>query len=421
LGDMQAIIRMVDVLPAPLGPRKPKDSPGAISKSMLSTATSSPNRLVKPRAQMIGSSPDDVADPGAPSDARDCDCTPATLVNRRDALDGKRQDGRVPEAPDRAWIAALPKAEVHLHLEGCVPSSMAEEGWAGSAAPDITSLAQLLSHLDWSCGRIERADQLGEIARQVSRRAADGGVRHVDVIVNPSHWPHWRDRLEAMVDALDGAFTEAEQDGGPTVGLCVSLSRTFSASQAEELLDQVLLLDRRRVVALSIDGNEALGSHNERFTATFARAGRFGLHRCAHAGESSGAQGVREAIDMLGAERIDHGIRCAEDPTLVRELAARGVPLDICPTSNVVLGIVADLASHPVDALRRAGVAVSLNTDDPLLYGIDLIGEYERCAATFEWGPDELAEIARTSIESCFAGPDRRAQMLLELDRHMSR
>jgi adenosine deaminase len=326
----------------------------------------------------------------------------------------------VPEAPDRAWIAALPKAEVHLHLEGCIPSSIAEGSADRSGAPDITSLAELLSHLDWSCGRIERAEQIEQIARLLSQRAAEGGVRHVDVIVNPSHWPHWRDRLGAMVDALDGAFTEAEEDGGATVGLCVSLGRTFSASQAEELLDRVLLLDRRRVVALSIDGDETLGSHNERFAGVFRRAGRAGLHRCAHAGESSGAQGVWEAMDMLGAERIDHGIRCTEDPALVRELAARGVPLDICPTSNVVLGIVADLASHPLDALRRAGVRVSLNTDDPLLYGIDLIGEYERCASTFDWGRAELAEVARTSIESCFAGSDRRAQMLLELDRYLA-
>jgi len=96
------------------------------------------------------------------------------------------------------------------------------------------------------------------------------------------------------------------------------------------------------------------------------------------------------------------------------------VPLDICPTSNVVLGIVADLASHPLDTLRRAGVPVSLNTDDPLLYGIDLVGEYERCAATFGWGHAELGQVARTSIESCFADPDRRAQMLEELDRHLA-
>jgi len=326
----------------------------------------------------------------------------------------------VPEDPERAWIIGLPKAEVHLHLEGCVPAPVADGNAEQPPAPGVTSLAELLSQLDRSCGRIERAEQLGEIARQVSRRADAAGARHLDVIVNPSHWPHWRDRLGAMVDALDGPFAEAEQDGGATVGLCVSLSRASSAAAADELVELVLSFDHPRVVGLSIDGNEAGGSHNERFAGAFARAGRAGLHRCAHAGESSGPDGVREAVDLLGAERIDHGIRCIEDPTLVEELARRAVPLDICPTSNVVLGIVADLASHPLEALRRAGVPMSLNTDDPVLYGIDLVGEYERCAMTFGWGRAELGQVARTSIESSFADPDRRTRMLEELDRYLA-
>jgi adenosine deaminase len=223
-----------------------------------------------------------------------------------------------------------------------------------------------------------------------------------------------------MLDALDGPWRETEHDGGPTVGLCVSLSRTQSAGQAAELVDRVLSLAHPRVVGLSIDGNEANGSHNERFAPAFARAAAAGLRRCAHAGESGGPGGVREAVEMLGAERIDHGIRCIEDPSLVVELAERGVPLDICPTSNVVLGVVDGLASHPVDALRRAGVPVSLNTDDPLLYGIELAGEYERTAAAFGWGRAELGQVARTSIASCFSDPDKRAEMLGELDRYLA-
>jgi len=319
--------------------------------------------------------------------------------------------------PERAWIAGLPKAEVHLHLEGCIP---AEVAGTDPYPASIDSLAGLLSRLDMVCGRVERPDQLDEIARALSRRANVDGTRHVDVIVNPIHWPHWQRRLGAMVDALDRPWREAEEDGGPTIGLCVSVSRTATASQAGELLDTVLGLAHPRVVALSIDGDEASGSHNERFRSTFARAARSGLRRCAHAGESSGAQGVREAIDVLGAERIDHGIRCVEDPSLVGELAERGVPLDVCPTSNVVVGVVADLPGHPIEALRRAGVRVSVNTDDPLLYGIELVGEYERAASVFGWGRAELGELAATSIESCFAPPERRAEMLAELSRYLS-
>jgi len=321
--------------------------------------------------------------------------------------------------PDRAWIATLPKAEVHLHLEGTVPSDVAWEGEPSRDDPPIRSLDELLAHLDQRCGRIERAGQLGEIARRLGARAALAGARHTDVIVNPGHWPHWRDRLGAMVDALDGPLREAEQDGGPTFGLCVSMSRTSSGPAADELVARVVELAHPRVVGISIDGNEAGGSHNERFAPAFDRARRAGLRLCAHAGESGGAEGVREAVELLGAERIDHGIRCVEEPALVAELAERRVPLDICPTSNVVLGVVDELSAHPIEELRRAGVPVSVNTDDPLLYGIDLVTEYERCVSTFGWGPAELGAVARTSIESCFADPDRRAELLGQLDRFL--
>ncbi len=313
---------------------------------------------------------------------------------------------------ERSWIVALPKAEVHLHLEGCVAPAL-----VGQRLAPVTSLAQLLAQLDHLCGAVRDPEQLAEIARGVVGRASASGARHCDIIVNPAHWPCWQRQLGAMFDALERPFAEAESEGGPSVGLCVSLSRTLGRDAADELVDTVVELAHPRVVGISIDGNEAGGSHNERFAGAFARAARAGLRRCAHAGESSGADGVREALEVLGAERIDHGIRCLEDPTLVAELVDRGVPLDLCPTSNVVLGLVADIASHPIERLRSLGVAVSVNTDDPLLYGIDLAGEYERCADAFGWDEAVLGRVARTSIESCFAPPARRADLLAELAR----
>jgi adenosine deaminase len=344
----------------------------------------------------------------------------------------------MPEPVPDAWIVGLPKAEVHLHLEGCIdpvlvsdaarrhgvasaggsrrPGTSGGEPTGGDMAVTITSLSELLSYLDWSCALIDRSDDLAVIAYETARRVTACGVRHIDVIVNPTHWPHWRSRLDAMVDALDSGFRSAESEGAATAVLCVSLKRTQTASEALALVDHLLERHHPRVAALSIDGDETNGSHNARFAEAFDRAARGGLRRCAHAGESSGPDGVREAIDILGAERIDHGIRAVEDPSLVAELARRSIPLDICPTSNVILGIVDDLARHPVEQLRRLGVEVSLNTDDPLLYGVDVAGEYARCAETFAWGRPELVAIARTSIESCFAEEGRREELLRELD-----
>jgi adenosine deaminase len=337
----------------------------------------------------------------------------------------------MPEPVERSWLVGLPKAEVHLHLEGCIPAdvlrraSVRRSGNApvqsgtsdvGDAERRITSLPQLLSYLDWSCGLIDRADDLAAIAYRTSRRATASGVRHIDAIVNPTHWPHWQGRLDAMVEALDGGFRAAEAEGFATAVLCLSLKRSQQPAEAGALVDWILDGRHPRVAALSIDGDETNGSHSERFVDAFAKAAAGGLRRCAHAGESSGPDGVRQAIDLLGAERIDHGVRAVEDPTLVADLAQRQVPLDICPTSNVVLGIVPDVADHPVDALRRQGVRISLNTDDPLLYGVDVAGEYDLCARTFGWSRTDVVAMARTSIESCFAAEGRRRELLRELE-----
>ncbi|HET9092280.1 MAG TPA: adenosine deaminase [Acidimicrobiales bacterium] len=333
-----------------------------------------------------------------------------------------------PATVGEEWIRALPKAEVHLHLEGCVPYEVIAGTAAASGRPPpvpvtdgvprVASLADLLSYLDWSCALVAEPEQLDEAAYRICARARASGAGHVDVILNPTHWPRWHGRLGAMVDALDAGFRAGEADHGATSALCVSLKRTQSRSEALEVVDRLLELAHPRVVALSIDGNEAGGreSHNDRFAPAFERAAARGLRRCAHAGESSGPDGVREAIELLGAERIDHGIRCIEDPSVTALVASRGIPLDVCPSSNVVLGVVPALAAHPLPELRARGVRCSINTDDPLLYGVDLAGEYRATASAFGWGRAELAEMARVSIEASFADEDRRRELLRQLD-----
>ncbi len=318
-----------------------------------------------------------------------------------------------------------------MHLEGCIPAALAgrvarEHGAASpvpivEGRPEITSLKGLLDYLDWSCALIDRREHLEEIAYESAKRMHDSGILYADVIFNPSHWPHWRGRVGEMTRGLALGAAAAERDGYTPIGLCLSLKRQQSRAEANEIVDWLLEARPERVVALSIDGNEAAGSHNERFAEAFARAAAGGLRRCAHAGESSGADGVREAIEMLGAERIDHGVRSIEDPSVVAELVERGVPLDICPTSNVVLGVVPSLSAHPVERLRRAGVRVSLNTDDPVLYGIDLAGEYEEVAATFRLGADALSEMARVSIEASFATEELKAAISRRLDDFLAR
>jgi adenosine deaminase len=322
-------------------------------------------------------------------------------------------------------LRALPKAEVHAHLEGCFEPSVLEQWAAQAGVPmprprdrlfEFEGLADFLHFLDWACGLASTRERLAELSYGFSKRLADGGAGYADVIVNPTHWTAWHGRLPDMIDAIDAGFTAAEQDGLPPVGLCVSLLRTQSSDAAAELVDTLVALRHPRVVALSIDGNEAAaGRTGPRFAEAFRRAGAAGFRRTVHAGESSGPEGVRDAIELLGADRIDHGVRAIEDPGLVELLVDRQIPLGICPTSNLTLGVYPSIEDHPIDRLRRAGVAVSINTDDPVLLGASLVSEYALCSKAFGWSDDDLRALARTSIDASFANTDVKARLIQAL------
>lgn len=327
--------------------------------------------------------------------------------------------------PAHLRLRALPKAEVHLHLEGCFEAATIAQ-WAraeGVVLPRpqedlfrFAGLADFLGFLDLACGLANTSQRLEALSYALSQRLADNGTGYADVIFNPTHWHAWHGRLAAMIDAMDAGFRAAEQDGLPSVGLCVSLLRTQTAAQATELVDTLRALRHPRVRALSVDGNEATaGRTGPRFVEAFERAANDGLRRTVHAGESSGPEGVWDAIDLLGADRIDHGVRAIEDATLVQVLAQRGIPLGICPTSNVVLGVAASIAAHPIEKLRAAGVRVSVNTDDASLLGASLVGEYALCRDTFGWSDETLRAVALTSIESSFADADTKTALVQAL------
>ena len=328
---------------------------------------------------------------------------------------------------DIGRLRALPKAEVHVHLEGCF-EPMVLEHWATQAGVPMPrprerllqfeGLTDFLGFLDWACGLASTREHIAELSYGFSRRLAASGAGYADVIVNPTHWSAWHGRLRDMIDALDAGLTAAEQDGLPPVGLCISLLRTQSADAAAELVDLLVVMRHRRVVALSVDGNEAAaGRTGPRFAEAFWRAGVAGLRRTVHAGESSGPEGVRDAIELLGADRIDHGVRAIEDPNLVALLAEKRIPLGICPTSNLALGVYRSIQEHPIERLRRAGVPVSVNTDDPALLGASLEGEYALCRTAFGWSDDIVRAVACTSIDASFANADVKSRLIGALAR----
>jgi adenosine deaminase len=241
-------------------------------------------------------------------------------------------------------------------------------------------------------------------------------VRYSDVIINPTHWPTWTGTMDQLFDALAAGFAEAAQDGLCRVQMCLSLLRTQSASEANETVAWMIENRPAGVVGLSVDGNEAeSGRTGEKFAAAFTAARDAGIRRTVHAGESSGPEGVWDAVRLLHAERIDHGVRAIEDPELVEYLVDHAIPLNVCPRSNLTLGIYPDLVSHPVAELRSRGVTVTINTDDPAPIGTRIEQEWSLCADYYGWGFPDMITLAQASIEASFAPDDFKAELLGEL------
>ena len=319
-------------------------------------------------------------------------------------------------------LLLLPKVEVHAHLEGSVDESSLtavppQDVAALQAEGGFSDLASLLRYLDRWCDLFKTREQLEEAACLLSLRKGISGVRYVDLIFNPTHWPRWSERLDAMVDALDAGFGRGERNGGAQVKLLVSILRTQSSSEATALVERVAMWKHPRVVGISIDGNEAaVGRTGERFAPAFRRARELGLRRTTHAGESSGPEGVWDALDLLGTERIDHGVRSIEDPLLVTELARRGIPLTVCPLSNVRLGLYDSVADHPIERLRRAGVIVTVNTDDPVVRETPLEVVYKTVAGAFAWDRDTVARVAQSAVSASFADDTLKADLHAEIE-----
>lgn len=347
---------------------------------------------------------------------------------------------------DETMIRALPKAEVHVHLEGTFSlldmltlakeNGVALPGPAATlfdisthdafAAPEVTTgggagagsagLSGFLRFLDWQCGLVRTRSQAARVAYAFAARQSASGIRYSDVIVNPTHWNAWRGRERELLDALGAGFDEAEQDGLCHVGVAYSLLRNQTGADAERLVGELVAARPRRVIALSVDGDEKVtGRTGEKFQAAFARAASAGLHRTVHAGESSGPEGVWDAVELLHAERIDHGVRSIEDPALIDRLIAGGISLGVCPRSNLTLGIYPDWDSHPLPRLLAAGVSVTLNTDDPAPLGTTLEADWAVAADQFGFDYADLVGFASRSIDASFADVDTKARLHAEL------
>jgi len=300
-------------------------------------------------------------------------------------------------------LRALPKAHLHIHLEGAMRPSTLYELCQSQGTPAPTIAARYGSFADFqelytaARGVIRGLDELVRLVGEVVEDAAADGAVWIEPAVNLSEYKGlggYSDILDALVDA----GRQATSATGVGVGWLVTADRTNVPELAVEQATAAAGYADRGVVAFGLANNEAAGAP-EPFAPAFAIARAAGIISAPHAGEHGGPDSVRGALDALGADRIQHGVRAVEDADLVTRLADDQVCLDVCPTSNVSLSVVDALHVHPLPALLEAGVPCSINADDPLLFGVGLLDEYIVCREHLGLGDDALASCARSSID----------------------
>jgi adenosine deaminase len=258
----------------------------------------------------------------------------------------------------------------------------------------------------------------GDVRRLVREAAeddvADGG-RWLELQVDPSGYAARFGGITAFTELVLDAVATTSREVGIGMAVVIAANRTRHPMDARTLARLASQYAGRGVVGFGLSNDERRGTTSE-FARAFAIARRAGLRAMPHAGELMGSVSVWTAVETLGADRLGHGVRAVEDPRLLEEIARRGVALEVCPTSNVSLGVHSDLSSVPVPTLLAAGVQVALGADDPLLFGSRLLGQYAAVRAAHDLDDATLARLARMSVESSCADDATKQATVAEIE-----
>jgi adenosine deaminase len=322
-------------------------------------------------------------------------------------------------------MPAIAKAELHVHLEGTAPPELVSHIAArnGVDVPErllgsdgrfrYTDFLDFLRTYDLAASVIRTAEDYRDITYSYLCSCARGGAVYVELTASPDHaalvglsdQEHW--------DGIARGIDDARRDTGIDGRILISAVRNFGVERALRVARHAAEHPHPYIVGFSMAGDEA-GFPAHDFAEVFHLAAGAGLGCTIHAGEWAGAESVRAALG-LPVTRISHGVRAIEDPSLVAELAARGIVLECCPTSNVVLGVYPSFEEHPLPKLRTAGVKLTLGSDDPPYFGATIAGEYEVCAERMGFSADDLREITRTAIDAAFCDENLKAALRARL------
>jgi adenosine deaminase len=326
---------------------------------------------------------------------------------------------------DSASPGIVPQAELHVHLEGTAPPELVQRlaQRNGIALPDqllnehgrfhYTDFLHFLRTYDLSASVIRTARDYRDITYEYLRDCAAGGAIYVELTASPDHA---RAVGLSEVDHLDGiaqGIDDARSESGIEGRILISAVRNFGVDRAVAVAHHAAERPHPYVVGFSMAGDEA-NFPAEDFAEPYAIAAAAGLGCTIHAGEWAGPESVRAAL-TLPVTRVDHGVRAIEDPQLVGELADRGIVLNCCPTSNVVLGVYDDFEHHPLPTLRAAGVRVTLGSDDPPYFGATIAGEYAVCVERMGLTDQDLRKITLAAIDAAFCDEELKAALRARL------
>jgi len=327
-------------------------------------------------------------------------------------------------------IAALPKAELHLHLEGSIRPGVAcalaaRHGVALTEDEvrrryDYANFTEFIEAFKWVTSFLRGPEDFAMLAADVGEQLLQQNVVYAEVTLSVGIMLLRRQDPQANFEALLAA-TEPFEKRGLRLNWVFDAVRQFGPELALDVVEAARRCASPRIVAFGIGGDE-LQVHTREFTHVYARAKSCGLHLLMHAGEVGGPEKIREAVEILGVERIGHGIAAIHDPALMELLAKRRIPLEVCPTSNLRTGALgvqlrnpeAVLEQHPLPQLVRRGVSVVISTDDPAMFHATLLGEYEVAAKT-ELTEAELVALHRAGFEHAFLPQDERCSYLAKL------
>jgi len=326
---------------------------------------------------------------------------------------------------NRALIRALPKAELHLHLEGTVdPESLAE--LSRRHDPNPLTLAQathLYEYADFNgflmafkavTQRLLMPEDFELITYRMIERLHEEGVVHAEVYVSVGvvDWRH--QEFEPLFDAMERGRERGKRDFGVSVLWIFDAVRHFGVEAAKRVFELAVRYKDRNVIGIGIGGDEVRGPAKE-FRDLYGYAADNGLRLTAHAGESAGPESIWAALN-IGAERLGHVLTAMRDPELIEVLAQRQIPVEICISSNLRTGCLPKLEQHPVRYLFDAGLLVTLNTDDPAMFHTSLSREYELGQDDFGFTDEHVRELARNSLEASFLPAEQKVTLLQKFD-----